>query len=77
MDKHNLKIRLEDELIRKLIQKAKEDGIAFEHYVIKTLKKAVNIKHWFRREFYKEGICSEILVNKTRGFWKDSFGILF
>ena len=45
MDKHNLKIRLEDELIKKLIQKAKEDGIAFEHYVIKTLKKAVNIKH--------------------------------
>ena len=45
MDKHNLKIRLEDELIRKLIQKAKEDGIAFEHYVIKTLKKSVNINH--------------------------------
>ena len=29
----------------KIIQKAKEDGIAFEHYVIKTLKKSVNINH--------------------------------
>ena len=45
MDKHNLKIRLEDELIKKLIQKAKEEGIAFEHYLIKILKKAVNTKN--------------------------------
>tara|TARA_B100000401_G_C52395799_1_gene526499 strand:+ start:40 stop:180 length:141 start_codon:yes stop_codon:yes gene_type:complete len=42
MDKHHLKLRLEDELIKKLILKAKEEGITFEHYLIKTLKKAVN-----------------------------------
>lgn len=45
MDKHNLKIRLEDELIKKLIQKAKAEGIAFDHYLIKILKKAVNTKN--------------------------------
>ena len=64
MDRHNLKIRLEDELIKKLIKKAKEEGIAFEHYLIKILKKAVNTKHWFRRNLYKKGIFSEILVNE-------------
>ena len=41
MDKHNLKIRLEDELIEKLILKAKDEEIALEDYLIKTLKKAV------------------------------------
>ena len=41
MDKHNLKIRLEDELIEKLILKAKDEEIAVEDYLIKTLKKAV------------------------------------
>ena len=45
MDKHNLKISLEDELIKKLIHRAKEEGIAFEHYLIKTLKKAANTNH--------------------------------
>ena len=45
MGKHYLKIVLEDELIKKLIQKAKEEGIAFEHYLIKTLKKEVNTNH--------------------------------
>ena len=42
MDKHNLEVRLEDELIKKLILKAKDEEIAFEDYLIKTLKKAVN-----------------------------------
>ena len=70
MDKHNLKIRLEDELIKKLIQKAKEEGIAFEHYLIKILKKAVNTKHWFKRNLYKEGIFSENLVNEIEEFGK-------
>ena len=70
MDKHNLKIRLEDELIKKLIQKAKEEGIAFEHYLIKILKKAVNTKHWFRRDLYKEDILSVILVNELEEFGK-------
>ena len=77
MDKHNLKIRLEDELIKKLIQKAKEEKLDFEDYLIKTLKKAVNTHHWLRRNFYQECIFSEILLNKTIGIWKDSFGILF
>ena len=45
MDKHNLNIRLEDELIKKLIQKAKEEEIAFEDYLIKTLKKALIKDH--------------------------------
>ena len=45
MDKHNLKIRLEDELIKKLIQKANEEGIPFDDYLIETLKKAVNTNH--------------------------------
>ena len=45
MDKHNLKIRLEDELIKKLIKKAKEEEIDFEAYLIKTLKDAVNTNH--------------------------------
>ena len=45
MDKHNLKIRLEDELIKKLIEKAKEEKLDFEDYLIKTLKKAVNTIH--------------------------------
>ncbi len=70
MDKHNLKIRLEDEVIKKLIQKAKEEGIAFEHYLIKILKKAVNKKHWFRRDLYKEDILSVILVNELEEFGK-------
>tara|TARA_B100000524_G_C23572569_1_gene342406 strand:+ start:598 stop:735 length:138 start_codon:yes stop_codon:yes gene_type:complete len=42
LNNHNLKIRLDDELIKKLIQKAKEEEIDFEDYLIKTLKKAVN-----------------------------------
>ena len=45
MDKHNLKIRLEDELIKKLILKAKDEEIAFEDYLIKTLEKAVSTEH--------------------------------
>ena len=45
MDKHNLKIRLEDELIKKLIEKAEEEEIDFEDYLIKTLKDAVNTNH--------------------------------
>ena len=45
MDKHNLNIRLEDELIKKLILKAKEEEIAFEDYLIKTLKKALIEEH--------------------------------
>ena len=45
MDKHNLEIRLEDELIKKLIQKAKEEEIDFEDYLVKTLKDAVNTSH--------------------------------
>ncbi len=49
MDKHNLNIRLEDELIKKLIQKAKEEEIAFEDYLIKTLKKALIEEHWSKR----------------------------
>ena len=49
MEKNNLQIRLEDELIKKLIHKAKEEGIAFEHYLIKTLKKAVNNNNWSKR----------------------------
>ena len=34
-----------DDIIEKLVHKAKEEGIAFEHYLIKTLKKAVNTNH--------------------------------
>ena len=45
MDKHNLKIRLEEELIKKLILKAKDEEIAFEDYLIKTLKKALIKDH--------------------------------
>ncbi len=45
MDKHNLKIRLEDELIEKLILKAKDEEIALEDYLIKTLEKAVTKEH--------------------------------
>ena len=45
MDKHNLKIRLEDELIKKLILKAKDEEIAFEDYLIKTLENAVSTEH--------------------------------
>ena len=45
MDKNNLKIRLEDELIKKLILKAKDEEIAFEDYLIKTLEKAVSTEH--------------------------------
>ena len=63
MDKHNLKIRLEDELIKKLIEKAEEEEIDFEDYLIKTLKDAVNTNHWLRRNFHQEGIFSEILLN--------------
>ena len=77
MNNHNLKIRLDDELIKKLIQKAKEEEIDFEDYLIKTLKKAVNTNNWLRRILYQEDIFSEILVNKTRGIWNDSVGILF
>jgi len=53
MDKHNLIIRLEDELIKKLILKAKDEEIAFEDYLIKTLEKAVSTEHWFKRTFIK------------------------
>jgi len=77
LNNHNLKIRLDDELIKKLIQKAKEEEIDFEDYLIKTLKKAVNTNNWLRRILYQEDIFSEILVNKTRGIWNDSVGILF
>ena len=45
MDKHNLEIRLEDELIKKLIKKAKEEEIDFEAYLVKTLRDAVNTSH--------------------------------
>ena len=76
MDKHNLKIRLEDELIRKLIQKAKEEGIAFEHYLIKTLKKAVNTNNWSKEIFIKNKFYLNF-TNKITGIWKDSLGILF
>ena len=53
MDKHNLNIRLEDELIKKLIQKAKEEEIAFEDYLIKTLKKALIEEQWSKRNPFK------------------------
>ena len=56
MDKHNLKIRLEDELIKKLKKKAKEEKLDFDDYLIKTLKEAVNTIHWLRRNFFQEGI---------------------
>jgi len=45
MEKQKLTIRLEDELIKKLILKAKEEEIAFEDYLIKTLKKAIIADH--------------------------------
>ena len=45
MEKQKLTIRLEDELIKKLILKAKEEEIAFEDYLIKTLEKAVSTEH--------------------------------
>ena len=45
MGKHYLKIVLEDELIKKLILKAKDEEIAFEDYLIKTLEKAVSTEH--------------------------------
>ena len=45
MEKQNLTLRLEDELIKKLILKAKEEEIAFEDYLIKTLKKAIIADH--------------------------------
>ena len=45
MEKQKLSIRLEDELIKKLILKAKEEEIAFEDYLIKTLKKAIIADH--------------------------------
>ena len=45
MDKHNLEVRLEDELVKKLILKSKEEGICFEDYLIKTLKEAVSTNH--------------------------------
>ena len=42
MKKQNLNIILEDELIQKLILRAKKEGITFEDYLIKTLKQSLS-----------------------------------
>ena len=43
MNEQELSIQIEDELIQKLIINAKKEGIAFDDYLIKTLREAVHL----------------------------------
>ena len=44
MKDKELNIHLDNELIQDLIIKAKKEGIAFEDYIIKTLKDSIHAK---------------------------------
>ena len=49
--KEHFNIEIEDELIKKISYKAQVEGIPFEDYLIKTLKDAVNRRHWVKERW--------------------------